>query len=84
MRQREFPDPGKRTGGPGAKYRRHDRNAEEENTNRDHQHPEQKEVNNEEPAGESTRPITNKDEQKVITNSDQNAYPMGEDEREGV
>jgi hypothetical protein len=84
MRLREFPDPGKRPGGPGAKYRKHDRNAGEENANREPQHPSEKEVNNEEPAGETTRPVTNKDKEKIITNSDNNAYPMGEDEREGV
>lgn len=83
MRLREFPDPGKRPGGPGAKSRKHGLNAGEENTSRE-QRPAQREVNNEEPAGESIRPITNKDEQKVITNSDNSAQPLGENEREGA
>jgi len=84
MRLREFPDPGKRPGGPGAKNRKHDLNAAEEDAGREHKHPSQKEVNNEEPAGDTTRPVTNRDQEKVITNSDNGAHPLGENEREGV
>ena len=84
MRLREFPDPEKRPGGPGAKYRKHDRKAEEEKKQREREGPSKKEVSNEEPAGETIRPITNRDEEKIITNTDKSGYPLTDDEREGV
>ena len=85
MRRRESPDPTKRPGAPGApKSRKHDLNLREDAPARGHERPSRKEENNEEPAGDTTRPITNKDDQNKITNTDNNAQPMGEDEREGA
>jgi hypothetical protein len=85
MRLREFPDPSKRPGKPGdPKSRKHDLNVREDAAARGHHYPSRPEVNNEEPAGETTRPITNNDAQNQITNADNSAQPLGEDEREGA
>jgi hypothetical protein len=84
MRHRETPDPNKRPGAPGnSKSRKHELNVPDDAFSREHQKPSRREINNEEPAGDTTRPVTNKDEQNVITNTDANDYPMGEHEREG-
>jgi hypothetical protein len=84
MRYREMPDPNKRPGAPGkSKSRKHDLNLPDDSPSREHNRPSRREENNDEPAGDTTRPVTNKDDQNVITNTDVNDIPIGEDEREG-
>lgn len=82
-RRSNYPDPEKRSGGPNKRAeRKHQLNIPDDAPSRDHDQPDKKETTPD-PSGELTRPVTNQDEQRQITNSDNNNAPFGENEREG-
>lgn len=81
MRHVEFQDPGKKPD-PADKNRKRNPVVQDEETNRAQEKPSPKQST--EARSSDPHHITNRDEQDVITNTDNNAQPLGEKEREGV